>query len=183
MFGISSMIQYVELLLEKKQQFFKNRAGYIFENTLQLNKKTYLKKNMHIWYLLIEKLAFHICFLFGGVLFFGGIFPPPRLPAATHSTWWLGVSVGLLAPFLPKEYSKFDGPICEQNWCYCWWCWWLRNPKQPPGYILKPCKWWDELSTTGAGSINSNSQLGRIPLSNLIGSDITGDATTEAVFL
>ena len=22
-------------------------------------------------------------------------------------------------------------------------CWWFRNPKQPPGMVLKPCKYWD----------------------------------------
>ena len=35
-------------------------------------------------------------------------------------------------------------------------CWWFRNPQQPPGMVLKPCKWWDKLPTsTVAGFLPS----------------------------
>ena len=35
-------------------------------------------------------------------------------------------------------------------------CWWFRNPKQPPGMVLKPCKWWDmiHISWCRISSIN-----------------------------
>ena len=34
-------------------------------------------------------------------------------------------------------------------------CWWLKSHSQPPGMVLKPCKYWDKLPTsTGAGFLN-----------------------------
>ena len=45
---------------------------------------------------------------------------------------------------------------CYSHMFFLWYCWWFRNPKQPPGMVLKPCKSWDKLPTsTGAGFLPS----------------------------
>ena len=36
-----------------------------------------------------------------------------------------------------------------------------RNPKQPPGMVLKPCKYWDKLPTNWCGISSINSSKGQ----------------------
>ena len=38
-------------------------------------------------------------------------------------------------------------------------CWWFRNPKQPPGMVIKPCKQWDNLPYQLVGWISEPSTV------------------------
>ena len=40
--------------------------------------------------------------------------------------------------------------------CNCY-CWWFRNPKQPPVGCTKPCKWWDMFHFNWCTTSSSNS--------------------------
>ena len=52
--------------------------------------------------------------------------------------------------------------LIRGEFCYCeklafsllYWlyCWWFRNPKQPPGMYPKPCKQWDKLEWSGVSA-------------------------------
>ena len=44
----------------------------------------------------------------------------------------------------------------EISYTGTYYCWWFRNPKQPPGMVLRPRNEWDKLPTsTGAGFLPS----------------------------
>ena len=39
-------------------------------------------------------------------------------------------------------------PLSKDSLFSGWDCWWFRNPKQPPGMVLKPYNSWDKLATS-----------------------------------
>ena len=49
------------------------------------------------------------------------------------ANWWV----------LPYSRS-----ILSLNLVFQSYCWWFRNPEQPPGMALTPWKWWDKLPTS-----------------------------------
>ena len=41
-------------------------------------------------------------------------------------------------PDLNFDWIKNDSMPAEPYFSYLWYCWWFRNPKQPPGMVQKP---------------------------------------------
>ncbi len=52
-------------------------------------------------------------------------------------TWKCGPSSS--REFYGDSISNFEvGELSSRSWCRWCYCWWFRNPKQPPGMMLKP---------------------------------------------
>ena len=51
---------------------------------------------------------------------------------------WITSTIGR---YTPTVKLVFQASIFR---CYCWW---FRNPKELPGMVIKPCKYWDKFPT------------------------------------
>ena len=112
-----------------------------FEKETHLNQTTWKRSHIRytIWLFWVDFpfSDFGVCFLV-----------PLKVPA--KCTWriipgrmvqWWSDHPHLFQPFISAIWKGSHNTT--RSWKGTYYCWWFRNPKPPPGMVLKPCKSWD----------------------------------------